>query len=81
MSSENQTWTKKLYQNFEGFVEGVIYDRDLSISARLFGLFLSPFSHLFSMSLNATLESLDSHAIINEFLPCLIHKTIHTQKI
>jgi tetraacyldisaccharide-1-P 4'-kinase len=49
MSSENQTWTKKLYQNFEGFVEGVIYDRDLSISARLFGLFLSPFSYLFSV--------------------------------
>ncbi len=49
MSSENQTLTQKLYQNFEGFVEGVIYDRDLSISARLFGLFLSPFSHLFSM--------------------------------
>ena len=29
---------------FESFVEGVIYDRDLSVSARIFGLFLKPFS-------------------------------------
>ena len=49
MPSENQNWTKKIFRNFEGFVEGVIYDRDLSISARLFGLFLYPFSHLFSV--------------------------------
>ena len=49
MPSENQNWTKKIFHNFEGFVEGVIYDRDLSISARLFGLFLYPFSHLFSV--------------------------------
>ena len=35
MPSENQNWTKKIFRNFEGFVEGVIYDRDLSISARL----------------------------------------------
>ena len=34
---------------FESFVEGVIYDRDLSVSARIFGLFLKPFSWLFSL--------------------------------
>ena len=32
--------TKKKWSEFESFVEGVLYDRDLSISARLFGLFL-----------------------------------------
>ena len=35
------------WSDFESFVEGVLYDRDLSISARLFGLFLHPFSYLF----------------------------------
>ena len=39
--------TKKKWSEFESFVEGVLYDRDLSISARLFGLFLHPFSYLF----------------------------------
>ena len=33
-------WTKQKWSDFESFVEGVLYDRDLSISARLFGLFL-----------------------------------------
>ena len=41
-------WTKQKWSDFESFVEGVLYDRDLSISARLFGLFLKiPFSYLF----------------------------------
>ena len=49
MSTDKQTWLQKLFNSFEGFVEGVIYDRDLSVSARLFGLFLHPFSYLFSI--------------------------------
>jgi tetraacyldisaccharide 4'-kinase len=40
--------SKSKWNAFESFVEGVIYDRDLSVSARLFGLFLKPFSILFS---------------------------------
>jgi tetraacyldisaccharide 4'-kinase len=42
-----QSWAKKKWGDFESFVEGVLYDRDLSISARLFGLFLVPFSFIF----------------------------------
>jgi tetraacyldisaccharide 4'-kinase len=38
---------KRKWSDFESFVEGVLYDRDLSISARVFGLFLHPFSYLF----------------------------------
>jgi len=38
---------KRHWSDFESFVEGVLYDRDLSISARLFGLFLTPLSYLF----------------------------------
>ena len=38
---------KRKWSDFESFVEGVLYDRDLSISARIFGLFLHPFSYLF----------------------------------
>jgi len=49
MSADKQTWLQKRFHDFEGFVEGVIYDRDLSVSARLFGLFLHPFSYLFSI--------------------------------
>jgi tetraacyldisaccharide 4'-kinase len=41
------TWIRQRWGDFESFVEGVLYDRDLSISARLFGLFLNPFSYLF----------------------------------
>ena len=40
--------SKSKWNAFESFVEGVIYDRDLSVSARLFGLLLKPFSVLFS---------------------------------
>ena len=40
-------WTKQKWSDFESFVEGVLYDRDLSISARLFGLVLNPFSYVF----------------------------------
>ena len=48
METETRSWAKRKWTDFEGFVEGVIYDRDLSVSARLFGLFLHPFSYLFS---------------------------------
>jgi len=41
-------WAKQRWSDFESFVEGVLYDRDLSISARMFGLFLIPFSYIFS---------------------------------
>jgi tetraacyldisaccharide 4'-kinase len=40
-------WVKQKWSDFESFVEGVLYDRDLSISARLFGLILNPFSYIF----------------------------------
>jgi len=40
-------YSKHKWSDFESFVEGVLYDRDLSISARLFGLFLHPFSYIF----------------------------------
>ncbi len=40
-------WTKQKWSEFESFVEGVLYDRDLSISARLFGLILNPLSYIF----------------------------------
>lgn len=40
-------WVKQKWNDFESFVEGVLYDRDLSISARLFGLILNPFSYIF----------------------------------
>ena len=43
----NFSYLKRWWNDFEAFVEGVLYDRDLSISARLFGLFLNPFSYLF----------------------------------
>ena len=48
METDTRSWAKRKWTDFEGFVEGVIYDRDLSVSARLFGLFLHPFSYLFS---------------------------------
>ncbi|MBT5916242.1 MAG: tetraacyldisaccharide 4'-kinase [Opitutae bacterium] len=48
MSQNSGNWLEQKWSEFEGFVEGVIYDRDLSVSARLFGLFLKPFSFLFS---------------------------------
>ena len=48
METETRSWTERKWAGFESFVEGVIYDRDLSVSARLFGLFLHPFSYLFS---------------------------------
>jgi len=47
MAQTALTWTKNKWSDFERFVEGVLYDRDLSISARLFGLFLHPFSYIF----------------------------------
>ena len=47
MAQSALIWTKQKWSDFESFVEGVLYDRDLSISARLFGLFLHPFSYIF----------------------------------
>ena len=47
MIAGNSSYLKRRWNDFESFVEGVLYDRDLSISARLFGLFLNPFSYLF----------------------------------
>ena len=48
LNQNNGKWLINKWNDFESFVEGVIYDRDLSVSARLFGLFLHPFSFLFS---------------------------------
>ena len=48
MTATKALWIKDKWSDFESFVESVIYDRDLSVSARLFGLFLRPFSFLFS---------------------------------
>lgn len=48
MTTTKVLWIKEKWSDFESFVESVIYDRDLSVSARLFGLFLRPFSFLFS---------------------------------
>ena len=49
MIAGNYSYLKRRWNDFESFVEGVLYDRDLSISARLFGLFLNPFSYLFRL--------------------------------
>lgn len=49
MIAGNSSYLKRRWNDFESFVEGVLYDRDLSISARLFGLFLNPFSYLFRL--------------------------------
>ncbi len=48
MSEYKVKWLSRKWIDFESFVEAVIYDRDLSVSARLLGLFLKPFSFLFS---------------------------------
>ena len=40
-------WIRQKWGDFESFVEGVLMI-DLSISARLFGLFLNPFSSFFT---------------------------------
>ena len=49
MIAGNSSYLNRRWNDFESFVEGVLYDRDLSISARLFGLFLNPFSYLFRL--------------------------------
>jgi tetraacyldisaccharide 4'-kinase len=58
---------------FESFVEGVIYDRDLSVSARIFGLFLKPFSLLFSVIVRLRLF-LYKHGLFfkNNSLDCFV---------
>ena len=55
MPSQSNSWIEEKWSNFEAFVEGVLYDRDLSVSARLFGLLLRPFSVLFSGIVRARL--------------------------
>jgi tetraacyldisaccharide 4'-kinase len=73
MDTDTRSWAKRKWTDFEGFVEGVIYDRDLSVSARLFGLFLHPFSYLFSAIVRLRLF-LYSHRFIfrDKPLDCLI---------
>ena len=51
MAQSALIWTKQKWSDFESFVEGVLYDRDLSISARLFGLFLHPSPIFFTLLL------------------------------
>lgn len=73
METDTRSWAKRKWTDFEGFVEGVIYDRDLSVSARLFGLFLHPFSYLFSTIVRLRLF-LYTHRFIfrDQPLDCLI---------
>ncbi len=55
MENDSVAWAKRKWSEFESFVESVLYDRDLSISARLFGLFLHPFSYLFHFAVRLRL--------------------------
>ena len=73
MTSRSNSWFQNKVRDFESFVEGVLYDRDLSVSARLFGLFLRPFSILFSGIVRLRLF-LYSHRIVlrNKPLPCMV---------
>ena len=73
MDTETRSWARRKWTDFEGFVEGVIYDRDLSVSARLFGLFLRPFSYLFSAIVRLRLF-LYSHRLLFKDRPldCLV---------
>lgn len=64
----NEKWSE-----FESFVEGVIYDRDLSVSARLFGLFLKPFSFLFSAIVRVRLALYTNRVFFkNKPLDCMV---------
>ena len=73
MSSQSNSWVEEKWSNFEAFVEGVLYDRDLSVSARLFGLFLRPFSILFSGIVRARLFLYSNRILFRDKpLDCLV---------
>ena len=73
MSSQSNSWIEDKWSNFEAFVEGVLYDRDLSVSARLFGLFLRPFSLLFSGIVRARLFLYSNRILFRDKpLECLV---------
>ena len=71
--TQNTKWSKEKWNEFESFIEGVLYDRDLSVSARLFGLFLMPFSFVFSAIVRLRLFLFSNHIIFkNKPLDCLV---------
>ena len=71
--TQNTKWSKEKWNEFESFVEGVLYDRDLSVSARLFGLFLMPFSFVFSAIVRLRLFLFTNRIILkNKPLDCLV---------
>jgi tetraacyldisaccharide 4'-kinase len=71
--NRNNSWLQNKLRDFESFVEGVLYDRDLSVSARLFGLFLRPFSILFSGIVRMRLFLYSNRIILrNKPLNCLV---------
>ncbi len=73
MQNQKQSWNRRVLSNFEAFVEAVIYDRDLSISARLFGLFLHPFSCLFSLIVRTRVFLYAKRIIFkDELLDCIV---------
>ena len=73
MPNRNNSWLQNKLRDFESFVEGVLYDRDLSVSARLFGLFLRPFSILFSGIVRMRLFLYSNRIILrNKPLDCLV---------
>ena len=67
---------KRLYrkwEDFESFVEGVIYDRDQSASARIFGFFLKALSYLFSLVVRLRLYLYRNRIIFKDSpLGCLV---------
>ena len=67
---------KRLYrkwEDFESFVEGVIYDRDQSASARVFGFFLKALSYLFSAVVRLRLYLYRNRIILKDSpLGCLV---------
>ena len=73
MVSQNNSWLQEKWSEFESFVESVLYDRDLSVSARLFGLFLRPFSIIFSGVVRVRLFLYTNRIIFhNKPLDCLV---------
>ena len=68
--------TKRLYrkwEDFEGFVENVIYDRDQSTSARILGFFLKLLSYLFSAIVRFRLYLYKNRLILKDNpLGCLV---------
>ena len=67
---------KRLYrkwEDFEGFVENVIYDRDQSTSARILGFFLKLLSYLFSAIVRLRLYLYKNRLILKDNpLGCLV---------